>query len=193
MSTSEMPERQRRNRRVLSYAAALLAPAAVLLVVWPKLVTNLFASGFGDQMFMPHGMCYLWVPPHGMCYLWVPQLYLMHVSSDLLIGLSYVAISSTLIYLIYRARHDMPFSWIFVAFGVFIFSCSLTHLMEAWTIWNPTYWLSGYIKLLTAASSVAVAVVLPFLVPKVLMLIKSVKLSEERRAQLETTQHSLAE
>jgi hypothetical protein len=94
MSTSEMPERQRRNWRVLSYAAALLAPAAVLLLVWPKLVTNLFASGFGDQMFMPHGMCYLWVP----------QLYLMHVSSDLLIGISYVAISSTLIYLIYRAR-----------------------------------------------------------------------------------------
>ena len=57
--------------------------------------------------------------------------------------------------------------------------------MEVWTIWNATYWLSGYVKLLTAASSVATAVVLPFLVPKVLMLIKAVKLSEERRAQLE--------
>jgi hypothetical protein len=183
MSRSEIPESQRRDHRVLTYSAALLAPAAVLLFAWPKLVTNLFASGLGDQTFMPHGMCYLWVP----------QLWLMHVSSDLLIGIAYVAISSTLIYLIYRARHDMPFSWIFVAFGVFIFSCSLTHFMEAWTIWNPTYWLSGYIKLLTAASSVAVAVVLPFLVPKVLMLIKSVKLSEERRVQLETSQRSLAE
>ena len=38
--------------------------------------------------------------PHGMCYLWVPQLYFLHVSSDLLIGLSYIAISSTLIYLV---------------------------------------------------------------------------------------------
>jgi hypothetical protein len=79
----------------------------------------------------------------------------------------------------------MPFSWIFVAFGVFIFSCSVTHFMEVWTIWNATYWLSGYVKLLTAASSVATAVVLPFLVPKVLMLIQAVKLSEERRVQLE--------
>jgi hypothetical protein len=79
----------------------------------------------------------------------------------------------------------MPFSWIFVAFGVFIIACSLTHFMEVWTIWNATYWLSGYVKLLTAAASVATAVVLPFLVPKVLMLIKAVKLSEERRAQLE--------
>jgi uncharacterized membrane protein len=120
-----------------------------------------------------------------MCYLWVPQLYYLHVTSDFLIGLSYVAISSTLIYLIYRARNDMPFSWIFVAFGVFIIACSLTHFMEVWTIWNATYWVSGYVKLLTAAASVATAVVLPFLVPKVLMLIQAVKLSEERRAQLE--------
>jgi hypothetical protein len=183
VSIPEISDSQRLNRRVLTYAAALLGPAAILLVVWPKLVTNLFASGFGEQMFMPHGMCYLWVP----------QLYLMHVSSDLLIGVSYVAISSTLIYLIYRARHDMPFSWIFVAFGVFIFSCSITHFMEAWTIWHATYWLSGYIKLLTAASSVATAVVLPFLIPKVLMLIRAVKVSEERREQLETAHHELAE
>jgi hypothetical protein len=171
MSRHEIPQAQRRDWRMLSYGAALLAPAAVLLVAWPRLASNLFSTGFAEQMFMPHGMCYLWVP----------QLYFMHVSSDFLIGLSYVAISSTLIYLIYRARHDMPFSWIFVAFGVFIIACSATHFMEVWTIWHATYWLSGYVKLLTAAASVATAVVLPFLVPKVLMLIQAVKLAEERR------------
>jgi len=58
-------------------------------------------------------------------------------------------------------------------------------LLEVWTIWRATYWLSGYVKLLTAAASGATAVVLPFLVPKVLMLIQAVKLPEERRAQLE--------
>jgi hypothetical protein len=87
----------------------------------------------------------------------------------------------------------MPFSWIFVAFGMFIVACSFTHFMEVWTIWNATYWPSGYVKLLTAAASVATAIVLPFLVPKVLMLIKTVKLSEERRVQLERTQHGMAE
>jgi hypothetical protein len=55
------------------------------------------------------------------------------------------------------------------------------HFMEVWTIWHATYWLSGYVKLLTAAASVATALVLPFLVPKVLVLIQAVKLSEERR------------
>jgi hypothetical protein len=74
-----------------------------------------------------------------------------------------------------------------------IFSCSITHFMEAWTIWHATYWLSGYIKLLTAASSVATAIVLPFLVPKVLTLIRAVKVSEERREQLETAHYELAE
>jgi hypothetical protein len=81
------------------------------------------------------------------------------------------------------ARHDVPFSWIFLAFGVFIFSC-ITHFMEAWTLWHATYRLAGHVKLLTAAASVATAVVLPFLVPTVLMLIQAVNLPEERRAQL---------
>jgi hypothetical protein len=29
----------------------------------------------------------------------------------------------------------------FLAFGVFIFSCSITHFMEVWTTWHATYWL----------------------------------------------------
>jgi hypothetical protein len=88
MSPHEISQAKRRDWRMLTYGAALLVPAAVLLVVWPRLATNLFATGFAEQKFMPHGMCYLWVP----------QLYFLHVSSDLLIGLSYVAISSTLVY-----------------------------------------------------------------------------------------------
>jgi signal transduction histidine kinase/CheY-like chemotaxis protein len=168
---------------MLFYGFSLLGPAALLLVVWPKLAGNLFATGFEAQNFMPHGWCYMWVP----------QLWLMHVSTDLLIGLSYVAISSALVYLIYRARHDIPFSWVFLAFGLFIVACGATHFMEVWTIWHATYWLSGYIKLLTATISVATAVVLPFLVPKIFMLIQAVKLSEERKAQLESAHHELAE
>jgi hypothetical protein len=132
---------------MLTYGAGGAGAGRSIVGCLARLATNLFSTGFAEQMFMPHGMCYLWVP----------QLYFMHVSSDLLIGLSYVAISSTLIYLIYRARHDIPFSWIFLAFGVL--------LPTSWKCgrsWHATYWLSGYVKLLTAAASVATAVVLPF-------------------------------
>jgi hypothetical protein len=59
MSRHEISEPQRRDWRMLSYGAALLAPAAVLLVAWPRLAANLFSTGFAEQMFMPHGMCYL--------------------------------------------------------------------------------------------------------------------------------------
>jgi hypothetical protein len=62
MSRHEVSEPQRRDWRMLTYGAAVPAPAAVLLVAWPKLAANLFANGFAEQMFMPHGMCYLWVP-----------------------------------------------------------------------------------------------------------------------------------
>lgn len=170
-------------RQILFYCTLLSAIAGALLVAWPELAANLFSNGFERQSFMPHGNCYLWIP----------QLWLMHVSSDLLIGLSYVAISSTLVYLIYRARRDMPFSWVFLAFGLFIVACGATHFMDVWTIWHASYWLSGYLKLLTATVSVATAVVLPFLLPKIFALIEAVKLSGERKAQLETATHELAE
>jgi len=70
MSRNELSAPPRRDWRILSYAAALLVPAGVLLVIWSKLAANFFAAGFGNESFMPHGTCYLWVP----------QLYLMHAS-----------------------------------------------------------------------------------------------------------------
>jgi len=169
--------------RWFSYGLVLVAIAAMVLFSWPKLAANLFATGVSGQSFMPHGMCYLWVP----------QLWWLHLSTDLLIGLSYVCISATLVYLIHRARRDIPFSWIFLAFGLFIIACAVTHFMGAWTIWNASYWLSGYTKLLTAVVSVATALVLPLQVPKVLSLVEAVKLSEQRKSQLEAAHIELAE
>ena len=55
MSRQEIFEPQHRDWRMFTYGAALLAPAAVLLVAWPRLATNLFLTGFAEQMFMPHG------------------------------------------------------------------------------------------------------------------------------------------
>lgn len=74
---------------------------------------------------------------HGHCYLWNPALVRTHLFSDLSIGLAYVAISLTLVHLVYRARRDIPFHWVLLAFGAFIIACGGTHLMEVWTIWTP--------------------------------------------------------
>jgi two-component system cell cycle sensor histidine kinase/response regulator CckA len=168
---------------LMRYSVGLLAGAMVLLFIWPGLIENLFATGYGEWMFMSHGHCYLWVP----------SLVMLHVSTDLLIGISYTAISITLAYLVHRARRDIPFHWIFVAFGLFIVACGATHFMEVLTLWNATYWLSGYVKLITAAASVATAVVLPTVVPKTLLLVRDAKTSGERKQELERANRKLEE
>lgn len=104
--------------------------------------------------------------PHGFCYLWNSRLVWLHVASDSLIALSYFAIPAILLWLV-RKRRDLPFSWMFVLFGVFIVACGTTHVMEVWTLWHANYWLSGIIKAITAAASTSTAVFLTQIAPKV--------------------------
>ncbi|OLE72821.1 MAG: hypothetical protein AUI36_01145 [Cyanobacteria bacterium 13_1_40CM_2_61_4] len=129
--------------------------------------------------------------PHAVCYLWDPALLAVHAISDSLIGLSYVAISASLGYLVYRARRDIPYSWMFIAFGTFIVACGATHFMEVWTLWSARYWFAGDVKVLTAAASVVTAVVLPPVIPHALALIDAARLSTERKRQLETAHAEL--
>ncbi|HEV2799613.1 MAG TPA: ATP-binding protein [Pyrinomonadaceae bacterium] len=170
-----------RYSSLLNYSVGLLIACAVLLL-WPGLAANLFAVGNGADFFMTHEHCYLGITP----------LVLMHFISDLLIGLSYVAISLMLTYLVYRARRDIPFHWVFLAFGLFIVACGSTHFMEVWTTFNaPVYWFAGYLKLITAVASVATALVLPPLIPRTLALVKAAKVSEVRREELEQANREL--
>jgi PAS domain S-box-containing protein len=97
--------------------------------------------------------------PHGMCYQWQPAVLSLHVVSDGLISLAYLAISCTLLLFVNR-RIDLRHKWIFLCFAIFIIACGVTHAMEIWTIWQPTYWISGGVKLITALASVTTAVLL---------------------------------
>ena len=103
--------------------------------------------------------------PHGYCYLWNPGLVWLHVISDSLIAAAYFAIPVVLVLFI-RRRPDLPFSWMFVLFGVFIVACGSTHLMEVWNLWHGNYWVAGVIKAATAAASVPTAVLLARLMPE---------------------------
>lgn len=114
---------------------------------------------FGPSNFMPHGFCYLWNP--GLVWL--------HVISDSLIALSYAAICISLLRFV-RKRRDLPFSWMFVLFGVFIVACGCTHAMEVWTLWHANYWASGAIKAVTAMASVPAAILLARVLPQAVQL-----------------------
>ena len=126
--------------------------------------------------------------PHGFCYLWNPRLLMTHLVSDSLIAISYLAISTTLTVLVIKARGDIPFSWMFLAFGSFIVACGATHLMEVITLWVPVYWLSANVKVVTAVASLTTAVALPPLLPAILAVLRAARLSEGRRLELEKAQ-----
>jgi PAS domain S-box-containing protein len=121
----------------------------------PEFISNLFLT----RQFIPHGHCYLWKP--GLVWL--------HLMSDALVTLAYYLIGLMLVYFV-RKRSDVPFDWMFLMFGTFIVACGTTHVMEIWTLWHPTYWLSGLIKLITAIASVSTAILLVPLIPKALAL-----------------------
>lgn len=121
--------------------------------------------------------------PHGHCYLWKPGLVWLHLLSDVLTGLAYYSIPVMLVYFV-RKRRDVPFGWMFLMFGTFIVACGTTHLMDVWTLWHPTYWLSGLIKAITAFVSVLTAIQLVPLIPQALAL--------PSPAQLEAVNYQLA-
>jgi len=118
--------------------------------------------------------------PHGFCYMWKPEIVWLHAISDGLIALAYYLIPVGLIYFA-RKRRDLPFHWMFVMFGVFIFGCGTTHLMEVWTLWHGTYRLAGVIKAITALASVATAACMIPLVPRAVALPSPAQLRNARR------------
>lgn len=150
-----------------------LALSICALIVWPRLREWLLTTNF---------------LPHAYCYLGNPRLLWAHVIADSLIGIAYLAVSATLIYVGYRGRHDIPFPWMFRAFGFFILACGVTHFLEAVTVWIPVYVLSGVAKGFTAVVSLTTAVALPFSVPHVFELVREAKASALVTAKLRTSE-----
>jgi len=107
--------------------------------------------------------------PHGFCFAWNTNLLWLHLGSDTLTAIAYYVIAGFLAYFIF-IRRDVPFNWIFILFGLFIFTCGTTHLMSAWTVYVPSYWAEGEIKAFNAAISVATAILLLPLAPRIIAL-----------------------
>jgi two-component sensor histidine kinase len=154
----------------VSVAAAL---TIVALIVWPRLTQWLLTTDF---------------LPHAFCYLGNRRLVWTNVVADSIVGISYLAISVTLGYLGYKGRRDLPFPWMFLAFGLFILACGGTHFMELVTIWIPVYILSAAVKLFTALASLTTAAMLPFTVPHVFELVKQAKAHEQVTTKLRASE-----
>jgi signal transduction histidine kinase len=160
----------RPGRLLLGGSIGTTILAAVVLLMMPAAIGSMLSSGF---------------MPHAMCFLYNKQLTALHAGSDTVIWISYLAISITLVYLVWRTRREMPFSWMFLAFGSFIVACGFTHLLDVVVLWKPYYWLSGDVKLVTAVASAVTAMALPALVPQIHTMLTAAHVSEDRRLQLE--------
>ena len=106
---------------------------------------------------------------HGYCLLWEPKLVWLHVISDILIGLAYISIPIAIGYFIFK-RRDLPYTYMFVIFALFIFACGGTHFFAAYTIFVPMYWQEGYLKAFTALISIIATILFIPMIPKALSL-----------------------
>jgi hypothetical protein len=130
--------------------------------------------------------------PHGHCYLWTPSLVTLEVVTNALIGFAYVSIAASLAYIVSKIG-NLPFERMYLAFGVFILSCGITHFFDVVTIWLPVYWVDAGVRVVTAVASVGTAVLLFPMTPKAIALADAASVAHARGLQLETVNRELAE
>ncbi|MBA6339192.1 hypothetical protein H4J57_18545 [Colwellia sp. BRX8-7] len=108
--------------------------------------------------------------PHGHCYLWRPDILWTHVISDITIGVAYYLITIILGILLYKRKESVPYKDIFALFMAFIFFCGTTHFVAIYVTWYPAYEYQGWIKALTAFTSILTAIVLAPRLPDLIQL-----------------------
>lgn len=143
------------------------------------------------NLFSPGGAGLL---PHGVCFQLRPDLIWLHVVSDAVIAVSYFVIPVLLLYFIRRRRQPLSFGWAVALFASFIVLCGLSHVLGIITVWQPIYYLQGIEKAITAAVSLATAIAIIPLVPKLLAMRSPEELAEaNQRLREEIASREMAE
>jgi PAS domain S-box-containing protein len=91
----------------------------------------------------------------------------VRAASDGLIALAYLSVPITF-FLLVRRRTDLPFTGAFRLFGALVVTRAASHGMDAWGLFAPVTWVASGLKALTALLSVASAIVLARMLPRVL-------------------------
>ncbi len=133
-----------------------------------------------DWLLNPAGLT-----PHGFCLSWAPGLVWLHAATDAIIGLAYFSVPLALASFA-RQRRDLQYGWVIYLFVALILACGATHLMSILTLWLPVYGVEGIIKLITAVASIATAILLWPMIPKLVALPSPAKL-ESLNAELKAT------
>ncbi|MBK8475654.1 MAG: heavy metal translocating P-type ATPase [Opitutaceae bacterium] len=173
--------RQSAVRTPQSAFLRVLAPAAALaaLVVVPMVT---MAAGPEIRGALPGTM--------------PPALMMVMAIANGLIAISYASIPVFLVAFVMK-RKDLPFSWVAVLFGAFILACGTTHFVHVIGIWRQVDWWQAAVDSACAVISLASAVVLWPLLPKLLAIPSPAQLRavnrelEREKFTLERTQAEL--
>lgn len=168
-------------RRGVALAPRVLAPAGALaiLIVVPMLT---MAGGTEIRGAIVGNM--------------TPLLMMVMAIANGLISISYWSIPVFLMVFIAR-RRDLPFSWVVVLFGAFILACGTTHFVHIIGLWWQVDWWQAWVDSICAAVSLATAVVIWPLLPKMLAIPSPEQLHAvnreliQEKAALERTQAEL--
>ena len=84
----------------------------------------------------------------GDCYSWQSSLIWLHIIGDLAITLAFYSLSVMMIYLV-RKQEEQIFPPQFGLLSAFMICCGTIYILEIWSIWQPIYWLTGGVKIIT--------------------------------------------
>ncbi len=96
-----------------------------------------------------------------------PLLMMVMALANALIAISYASIPFFLIVFV-RKRKDMPFTWVIVLFGLFILACGTTHVVHVLGLWWEVDWWQAIFDSICAIISLATAILLWPILPKLL-------------------------
>lgn len=100
--------------------------------------------------------------PQGRGNLWPSSLMWAEIGASLLIGVAFLVVSGVFLKQV-RRLEDVSFRTVSVAFAILFFTCGLTHLFDVVVLWEPYYWADAGLRMITAAVSVTVALLVPAL------------------------------
>ena len=108
----------------------------------------------------------------GDCYAWNLILVWLHLIGNSAIALAFYSIPLGLIYLVRKQKNQLlpPKFWFLSAFFT---GCGTIYVLEVWAIWQPIYWLTGGVKIITVIIFMVMANQLLPHIPQALSLLSS--------------------
>ncbi len=106
-------------------------------------VSDFFTGLLSAALWPARWYCGIWTDFHGWLY----------ILSSLAICASYFLIPLSLFYVFVKRKKDLPFPHLLGLFSLFIFSCGITHFLDAIVFWLPLYRLHALFLFITAIVS----------------------------------------